>query len=177
MPCEKRLRSDSKADRYWRQIETTTIPISQNLRELIRADLKKYWYFKRLENSRWRVKVNWNTDDTQLVLFENETGTVTPEQILHFCNKATALYYLQTAYHDNAFGKKTLIPGMIFAIIGREWLRYYASKPNIEFGYYVANPVRVATGGPSDIYGIIQAHKSLCKQLAELIVKVRQENL
>ena len=70
MPCEKRPRSNSEADPYWRHIETTTIPISQDLRELIRADLKQYWYFKRFEKSRQRVKANWNTDDTQLVLLE-----------------------------------------------------------------------------------------------------------
>ena len=177
MPPEKRPRSDSEADRYWRHIETTTIPISQNLRELIKADLKQYWYFQRLEKSRQRLKANWNTDDTQLVVLEDEIGTVTPREILHFCNKATALYYLQTAHHHDAFGGKTLIPGMIFAMIAREWLRYHASKPNIEFGHYVANPIRVATGGPSDVQGIIQAHKSLCKQSAELMVKARRENL
>lgn len=177
MPYEKRPRSDSEADRYWRHIQTTTIPISQDLRELIRADLKQYWYFKRLEYFRQLVKVNWNYDDTQRVLLENETRTVTPSELLHFCNKATALYYLQTAHHHDSFGEKTLIPGMIFAMICGEWLRYHASKPNIEFGHYVANPIRVATGGPSDIQGIIQAHKSLCKQSAELMVKARQENL
>ena len=52
MPCEKRPRSDSEADWYWRHIETTTIPISQDLRELIRADLKQYWYLTRLQESR-----------------------------------------------------------------------------------------------------------------------------
>ena len=123
------------------------------------------------------MRVNWNTDDTQLVLLTNETGTVTPREILHFCNKATALYYLQTAHHHDAFGRKILIPGMTFAMICREWLKYHASKPNIEFGHYVANPIRVATGGPSDVQGIIQAHISLCKQSAELMVMVRRENL
>ena len=177
MPCEKRPRSDSEAQQYWSHIETTTIPISQDLRELIRADLKKYWHFTRLEASRWRVKTNWNTDDTHRVVLENETGTITPGEVLHFCNKATALYYLQTAHHHDAHGRNILIPGMIFAMISGEWLRYHASKPNIEFGHYVANPIRVATGGPSDVQGIIRAHKSLCKQAAELMVKARLENL
>ena len=177
MPYEKRPRSDSEAHRYWWHVETTTIPISHELRELIRADLKQLWYFERLAEVRQLVKVNWNTDDTQRVLLENETGTVTLRELLHFCNKATALYYLQTAHHHDAFGRNILIPGMIFAMICGEWLRYHASKPNIEFGHYVANPIRVATGGPSDVQGIVQAHKSLCKQSAELMVKARQENL
>ena len=177
MPCEKRPRSDSEADWNWRNIETTTIPISQDLRELIRADLKQYWYFARLLKFRHLVRVNWNTDDTQRVLLENGTGTVTPGELLYFCNKATALYYLQTAHHHDSIGRNILIPGMISAMINGEWLRYHASKPNIEFGHYVANPIRVATGGPSDVQGIVQAHKSLCKQSAELMVKARQENL
>ena len=177
MPCETRPRSDSEADRYWRHIETTTIPISQNLRELIRADLQQDWHFSRLETFRLHLRVNWKTDDDNLVLLENETGTVTPRNLLYFCNKATALYYLQTAQIDDAFGRKAIIPGMIFAMICREWLQYHDSKPNIEFGHYVANPIRVATGGPSDVQGIVQAHESLCKQSAELMVKARQENL
>ena len=149
----------------------------QDLRELIRADLKQYWYFARLLKFRQLVRVNWNIDDTQRVLLENETGTVTLRELLCFCNKATALYYLQTAHHHDSFGRNTLIPGMISAMISGEWLRYHAFKPNIEFGHYLANPIRVATGGPSDVQGIIQAHKSLCKQSAELMVKARQANL
>ena len=177
MACKKRPRSNSEAHRYWWDVETTTIPISQDLRELIRQDLKNLWYFERLAKVRQLVKVNWNTDDTQRVLLEDETGTVPPELLLHFCNKATALYYLQTAHHHDAFGRPILIPGMIFAMICGEWLRYHASKPDIEFGHYVANPIRVATGGPADVQGIVEAHKSLCKQSAEPMVKARQENL
>ena len=177
MLCAKRPRSDSEAHQYWSHIETTTIPISPALRELIRADLKEYWHLTRLEAFRWRTKTNWNTDDTQRVVLESETGTVTPREVLHFCNKPTALYYLQTAHHHDALGRNILIPAMIFAMISREWLQYHASKPNIEFGHYVANPIRVATGGPSDVQGIIHAHKSLCKQAAELMVKARLEDL
>ncbi|KAL9609792.1 MAG: hypothetical protein Q9167_005470 [Letrouitia subvulpina] len=177
MPCERRPRSDSEADLYWKNIETTTVPISQDLQELIRADLKKLWYWERLEKSRWKVKVNWYTDDTHRVVLKDETGTVTPKQFLLFCNKATAFYYLQTAHHKDSRGNMTLIPGIIFAMIAREWLQYHTFKPNIEFKHYFANPVRIATGGPSDVPGIIQAHKSLCRQSSELMIKARQGDL
>lgn len=61
MLCGKRPRSDSEADLYWKNIETTTIPISKDLQELITADLKELWHWERLEKSRLEVKVNWNT--------------------------------------------------------------------------------------------------------------------
>lgn len=147
MPCEKRPRSDSRADLYWRNLKTTTIPISQGLQELIRADLKKVWHWERLENSRVEVKVNWHTYDANMVVLQHEIELVKPKQLLLFCNKATAFYYMQTAHHEDSRGNMTCIPGMIFAMIAREWLQCHDFKPNIEFGHYVANPIRIATGG------------------------------
>lgn len=62
-------------------------------------------------------------------------------------------------------------------MIAREWLHYHASKLNIEFGHYVANPIRITTSGPPNVQGIIQVYESLCKQSAELISKARQGHL
>ena len=163
-------RSDREAHSYWRGVVTLE-PISEELRELIREDLQKKWRCSRLENFRWRVKVNWGTVDGHLVLLNDENGAVTPEQLLLFCNKTTAFYWLQTAQSNGASGERKLMPRIVFATIYREWSQYYDFQPNIEFGHYIANPIRITSNGPSTIRGVLKAHHSLCMQACDLMAK------
>ncbi|KAL9631021.1 MAG: hypothetical protein Q9164_006116 [Protoblastenia rupestris] len=168
-------RSDREALSYWRDVFTSE-PISKELRELIREDLRKKWHFSRLENFRWRVKVNWGTVDDQLVLLNDEKGAVTLKQLLLFCNKITAFYWLQTAQSNGASGERRLMPRIVFATIYREWSQYYDFQPNIEFGRYIANPIRITPNGPSTIRGVLEAHHSLCMQARNLMAKARQDD-
>ena len=168
-------RSDREAHSYWRDVFTSE-PISEELRELIREDLRKKWHCSRLENFRWRVKMNWGTVDDQLVLLNDEEGAVSPEQLLLFCNKITAFYWLQNAQSNGASGERRLMPRIVFATIYREWSRYYDFQPNIEFRQYIANPIRITSNGPSTIRGVLEAHHSLCMQACDLMAKARQEN-
>lgn len=167
-------RSDREAHFYWRDVFTPE-PISEELRELIREDLRKKWRCKRLDNFRGRVKRNWGTVDSELVLLNDEKGAVTPEQIFLFCNKITAFYWLQTAQLVGASGERRLMPRIVYATIYREWSQYYDLQPNIEFGRYIANPIRITSNGPSTIRGVLKAHHSLCMQACDLITKARQE--
>lgn len=168
-------RSDREAHFYWRDVFTPE-PISEELRELIREDLRKKWHYSRLENFRWRVQTNWGTIDDQLVLLNDEKGAVTPEQIFLFCNKLTAFYWLQTAQSIGASGERILMPRIVFATIYREWSQYYDLQPNIEFGRYIANPIRITSNGPSTMRGVLKAHRSLCMQACDLMANARQEH-
>ena len=167
-------RSDREALLYWRHVLAPEW-ISDELRELIREDLRKQWHLSRLEKFRWRVKVIWGTVDDQLMLLNNEKGAVTPERLHLFCNKTTAFYWLQTAQSIGALGERKLMPRIVFATIYREWSQYYDFQPNIEFGHYIANPIRITTTGPSTIRGVLKAHHSLCMQACDLMTEARQE--
>ena len=68
------------------------------------------------------------------------------------------------------------MPRIVFATIYREWSQYYDSKPNIEFGHYIANPIRITSNGPSTIRGVLKAHHSLCMRACDLIAKLEPEN-
>ncbi|KAL9099972.1 MAG: hypothetical protein Q9163_004598 [Psora crenata] len=169
-------RSDGDAQEYWSQVITPE-PISEELRELIREDLQKAWHWERLESFRFRIKYNWGIPvDSQFVLLNDENGTVTRDQLLLFCNKMTAFYWLQTGQLVNAFGERNHMPRVVFATIYREWAQYFDSQPNIEFGHYIANPIRITSNGPSTIPGVLKAHYSLCMQACDLMAKLRQEN-
>ena len=168
-------RSDREAHSYWYNIVTLE-PISAELRELIREDLQKEWHWARLENFRWRVKMNWATVDDQLVLLNDEHGAVTRKKLRLFCNKITAFYWLQTAQLYSGSGERMLMPSIVFATIYREWSQYYDLQQNIEFEHYIANPVRITSNGPSTIRGVLKAHHSLSTQACDLMTKSRQDN-
>ena len=74
----------------------------------------------------------------------------------------------------NAYGKITLMPNVIAAAIFREWSLCHNSQPNIEFGHYFANPVRIASNGPSTVPGVIKAHSSLCTQACDVLTETKQ---
>lgn len=63
-------------------------------------------------------------------------------------------------------------PLLIFGCIYKEWFRH--ESPNIEFGHFFANPIRVASIGPTTIFAILQAHRSLCDQVSVLLGKIER---
>ncbi|KAI9738859.1 MAG: hypothetical protein M1834_008366 [Cirrosporium novae-zelandiae] len=63
--------------------------------------------------------------------------------------------------------------------IYEEWLQSYNAEPNIEYGHFFANPVRITSTGPSTIPGVLNAHRSLRTQASSLInqAKGRADNI
>ena len=64
---------------------------------------------------------------------------------------------------------------MVFATLFGEWYKEYDSKPNIEFGHFLANPIRVTKRGPETIGGIIKAHASLLEKAKSILHRADQE--
>ena len=115
--------------------------------------------------------MNWGTVEDQLVLLHDEKGAVTSEQLYLFCNKVTAFYWLQTAQSIGASGTRCLMPRIVFATVYREWSRYYDFQPSIEFGRYIANPIRITSNGPSTVPEVVKAHHSLYVQAHDLMAR------
>jgi hypothetical protein len=166
--AERVRRSGREIDEYWCSVVTEE-PVSDDLKTLIRADLKKAWHFWRDMKHREDTKMRWATLDSERILLEDTVGKVDPEKLVYLCNKPTAFYWLQSAQGTDSNKERTQTPKIIFAAIYEEWLRCHNTKPNIEFGHIFANPVRISSTGPSTVRGVIDAHRSICTQASTLI--------
>jgi hypothetical protein len=176
--AERVCRSDREIDEYWSSVVVEE-PVSDDLKVLVRADLKKAWHFRREMEFRENTKTRWATTDYFRITLEDSVGKVEPRKSKYLCNKPTAFYWLQSAQQADASGQRTQTPKIIFAAIYEEWLRSHDTEPNIEYGHFFANPVRITSTGPSTVRGVIDAHRSLCTQASSLInqAKGRADNI
>ena len=74
--CEKTIASSRSLDEawdYWKN-HVTPEPISNELREMIRLDLRKKWYATRLQNFRFWTYTNWTRVDTEKILLDSKVG-------------------------------------------------------------------------------------------------------
>ena len=162
-------RTSEEADLYWRAVVIQE-PVSDEMKALIRADLKKAWYFARVEKFRFDLKTRWETTDSYRMVLDNALGEVEPRKLRYLCNKPTAFYWLQSAQGKSGYtGERMLMPKLTLAAIYEEWTRSHSMEPNIEYGHFFANPVRITATGPSTIQGVLEAHHSLCAQASRLI--------
>ena len=98
-----------------------------------------------------------------------QSRAVGPLSLKRFCNKPTLLYYSPSAQeHD-----RVLYDLLVFACILKEWNRCHNEKPHIDFGHFVANPIRLASTGPTTIPAIITAYRSLNEQTALLLNRIK----
>lgn len=171
---EKRLlpgrvaRSEHEVYEYWRSVVTKE-PISDDLKELVRADLQKRWHWQRNDTFRQVMRIYWATLDSYLIVLKNPIGHLAPARLEYLCNKATAFYWMQSAQSTDSSGERTQTPGIVYAMICGEWFRTGDIKPSIEFGHFFANPIRITATGPSTLRGVIDAHLSLYRQAARLM--------
>ncbi|KAG0648680.1 hypothetical protein D0Z07_4605 [Hyphodiscus hymeniophilus] len=171
-------RSDEEIERHWDSV-VTQYPVSNELQSLVRADLKKAWHFLRVDSFRHETRIRWATTDEYRIRLDDMVGNLDPEKLSYLCNKPTAFYWLQSAQQTDATGEKNHTPKIILAAIYDEWRRCYNNEPNIEFGHFFANPVRITSTCPPAVAGVIEAHHSLCFQASSLINQVegRADNL
>ena len=168
-PPRTHRRTSEEADLYW-SAYIIQEPVSHDMKALIRADLKKAWYFARIENFRKKLKIRWETTDYYRMVLDNALGEVEPRKLKYLCNKPTAFYWLQSAQGKSGYtGERMLMPKLTLAAIYEEWTRSHSIEPNIEYGHFFANPVRITATGPSTIQGVLEAHRSLCAQASCLI--------
>lgn len=163
-------------ERYWLAIKTQE-PVPENLKSLVRENLVEDWHFHRVEEFFLRRKLEWTTVDSEKITLGyrfNELDTRTLTRTLQsLCNKPTAFYWLQSAQRIDASGERTLTSSIVFAAIYEEWSR--CGEPNIEFGHFFANPIRITPDGPSTIHAIVNAHARLCVHASDFVHKTDGE--
>ena len=161
-------RTDEDIDTHWSSVVTQE-PVSDEVKALIRADLKRVWYFRRVGTFRDELKTRWETTDFDRMVLKDAIGEVEPKKLKYLCNKLTAFSWLQSAQRPGSTGQRTLIPKIILAVIYEEWVRCHKAEPNIEYGHFFANPVRITSTGPSTSQGVLEAHRALCTRALRLI--------
>ena len=166
-------RSFEDAWKYWRCFLTPE-PISDGLRERIRLDLRKQWYSDRLQAFRFWTLTNWARIDSEKILLDSDVSNIDSQRkASFFCNRPSAFYWLQSI-QGVANGERHVTPTSVFATLFGEWYRQYDSQPNIEFGHFLANPVRVTERGPATIRGVVKAHISVLEKAKSILHKVNQ---
>ena len=153
----------------WRNFVTPE-PISDELREKVRIDLRKEWYSSRLcPYFRRMTQANWVLFNHCSIALDSELGEIdTQRKARLFCNKPSGLYWSRDLLEAGTPSLKTS-PNTIFASIFGEWHRLYDNQPNLDFDHFVANPIRITERGPDTIRGIIKAHISLCTKAEGII--------
>ena len=135
-PPRTHRRTSEEADLYW-SAYIIQEPVSHDMKALIRADLKKAWYFARIENFRKKLKIRWETTDYYRMVLDNALGEVEPRKLKYLCNKPTAFYWLQSAQGKSGYtGERMLMPKLTLAAIYEEWTRSHSIEPNIEYGHF-----------------------------------------
>ena len=165
----QRDRSFEDAWEYW-SCFVTPEPISDDLRETIRLDLRKQWYSIRLQEFRIRTRINWGNIDSGKIVLGSEVGNV--ESFMNasfFCNRPSAFYWLQSVQDLAVSGERCFTPTVVFATIFSEWYRQYDNQPSIEFGHFLANPIRVTERGPATIRGIVKAHIPMLEKAKSIL--------
>jgi hypothetical protein len=160
--------SEREIDEYWYKAKVE--PVASSWEPLIKQDLEKAWSFHRENEFRDRIQLIWSRGDDDQLTLDNDTGDVPLyRKATHLYNKATAFYWLSPSQPLDMYEDRKENSMVMYAAICEEWFRSHKTRPNIEFGHFFANPVRVTSTGPTTVREIIKAHHSICEQATHLL--------
>lgn len=138
---------------------TSSEPLSSEMKEALREDLKQTYF--RLRESDFREIIRRYTAAGNLYL---EDPTIAPQlldgEYQDYCNKPTTVYWLASANYK--------FTGMPSACIYKQWFHCHSLEPDFEFGHYFANVVRVSSTGPASVSSLLRMHASLYEQITSL---------
>lgn len=146
-------------------------PLTPKLKAAFMSGLERYYHSYRKRMYGRDTTVHWTSDINELFGMSTLGNPMMPVQcwnLRRFCNKPTALYW---AHQAQLHGRCSRLP---FACAYKAWFRAHDNAPNIDFGHFFANPIRITSSGPSTVAGILEAHRSLCCQAVHLLDMVRQ---
>ena len=141
-------------------------PLTSEMKSQLRVELTKHYHAVRKSVYGRETKVHWTSDydeNTGMFTLSNPVRPLGYPTLRKFCNKPTASHWAQSAQINDRCKLIT------FASIYKTWFRYHNNDPNIEFGHFFANPIRITSTGPNTIVGIVEAHESLCKYAVSLL--------
>jgi hypothetical protein len=166
--AERVRRSDREIDEYWSSVVMEE-PVSDDLKVLVRADLKKAWHFFRNVEFRENTKARWATTDYFRIFLENTVGKMELRKSKYLCNKSTAFYWLQSAQQTDAFGQRIQRLKSYSRLSTKSGFDATIPSQTSSTDISLQTPVRITSTGPSTVRGVIDAHRSLCTQASSLI--------
>lgn len=140
-------------------------PLTSETKCKMRAELMKHYHAFRRYIYGQETKIHWTSDYNETTGMFTLSSSITPlnDPLRKFCNKPTAMYWTQSAQTNDR------CPLVTFASFYKKWFRCHNNDPNLEFGHFFANPIRVTSTGPSTTVGIFEAHKLLCNNAVSLL--------
>ena len=129
----------------------------------IEQDLAIAWHFQREAVFRSRLKTIWSTVDNYLTVLD---AIIVPPQHIRrdMFNKPTAVYFEQSAQfgaYDDKYGYPSL-QRIFMAATYEAWRARCGDELDMEYGHFLANPVRITKRGPKSLSEIAEAHQTLC---------------
>lgn len=146
-------------------------PLTPEMKAAMRLELMKYYHSYRKGVYGRETKMHWTSDIWEIFGMSALGNPMTPLHcwnLRRFYNKPTALCWVHSAQINDR------CPLLIFACVYKEWFHAHEIDPNIEFGSFFANPMRITSSGPGTIADILEAHRSLCNQAIYFLDIIRR---
>jgi hypothetical protein len=127
--------------------ELLAAKISDDKKCLLEADLEIAWHFQREELLRVNLRDKWSCHDYELINLSAGVSPCLPH--LGLLNKPTAFYFEQSSQYgcyDEVYGYPCR-PSLWIAASYEAWRARSGRELDIEFGHFLANPVRITKQG------------------------------
>jgi hypothetical protein len=140
-------------------------PTSPEFRAEVREELIDSWYHREEDEYRAHLKWGWYDKEGYLSLGDGHDPMSRfrcgwSNFVFKLCNKLAAFYWRSPA-KDDPYALGTLPFGCFFA----EWFKYHHSEPDIKFGAFFTNLVRVHSTGSTTIQRIVDADKRISNKV------------
>ncbi|KAK0507113.1 hypothetical protein JMJ35_010571 [Cladonia borealis] len=136
----------------------------------LRLELINYYHHDREYTYRRDMRYIWLSEYMYTLKYTTvHPRVVTALLLKRFCNKLTILYYSPSAQGRGRVECDTLV----FACILKKWNTCHNGRPHIDFGHFLANPVRLTSTGPTTRPAILSAHQALNEQTASFLDRIR----
>ncbi|KAF2647625.1 hypothetical protein K491DRAFT_614308, partial [Lophiostoma macrostomum CBS 122681] len=133
---------------------------------LMEQYLETEWHFQREAVFRDNLKTIWSTVDSYLTALCEAPPFEGSRSRSQAFNKPTACYFEQSAQYgryDDVHGYPCIQRIFIGAIYAAWRARYQRGDDlDIEFGHFLATPVRITKQGPQSLGEIATAHQAIC---------------
>jgi hypothetical protein len=98
------------------------------------------------------------------IILADPIGRLSPSKLRQMFNKPTAFYWLKLRQRRDESREMTLTSGITLPAIYDTWYELSGPDPNIEFGHFFANPIRITSAGQQPFPGLLMptgrsAHK------------------
>jgi hypothetical protein len=137
------------------------------MESLLKQDLEKARNNTRENRHHHNLKISWSTVDTEFAVIESVSHNLRSVRWLEYSaskvfNNPTAMYFEQGAQYGYEEVKSySCITRQFIASIYEIWRVHWGEDLNIEFGHFLANPVRIMKRGPQTIPEILAVHKEM----------------